>query len=164
MVLSDRQKENRKALLVQSAAEDSQPRIYFNRWETIREGNPQMMLDRGESVSLPPLLIMQGERMANGILVVAIDLRLARNRPTRPALQHACLVRSAQSRCNRNYVRGANLGNGSPTIEKQRLNAALRHLRYSLQWLRVSPDYSRVTDQRRADFVPQKVFHPKTGS
>ena len=80
MVLSDRQKENRKALLVQSAAEDSQPRIYFNRWETIREGNPQMMLDRGASVSLPPLLIMQGERMANGILVVAIDLRLARNR------------------------------------------------------------------------------------
>src|SRR4029453_17328380 len=32
------------------------------------------------------------------------------------------------------------------TIENLRLSAALRHLRYSLQWLRVSPDYSRVTD------------------
>jgi hypothetical protein len=40
--------------------------------------------------------------MASGILVVAIDLRLARKRPTRPALQRACLVRSAQSRCDRN--------------------------------------------------------------
>ena len=36
-------------------------KIYFNPWETIYEGNPQMILDRGESVSLPPLLIMQGE-------------------------------------------------------------------------------------------------------
>jgi hypothetical protein len=36
-------------------------KIYFNKWETIREGNPQMMLDRGKSVSLPPLLIMQGK-------------------------------------------------------------------------------------------------------
>jgi hypothetical protein len=32
------------------------------------------------------------------------------------------------------------------TIENLRLSAAPRHLRYSLQWLRVSPDYSRVTD------------------
>jgi hypothetical protein len=31
------------------------------------------------------------------------------------------------------------------TIENLRLSAALRHLRYSLQWLRASPDYSRVT-------------------
>lgn len=36
-------------------------RIYFNPWETIHEGNPQEILDRRESVSLPPLLIMQGE-------------------------------------------------------------------------------------------------------
>ena len=36
-------------------------RIYFNPWETIHEGNPQEILDRGEAVSLPPLLIMQGE-------------------------------------------------------------------------------------------------------
>ena len=35
-------------------------RIYFRPWETIFEGNPQQILDRGEAVSLPPLLIMQG--------------------------------------------------------------------------------------------------------
>ncbi len=34
---------------------------YFNPWETIHEANPQEILDRGEKVSLPPLLIMQGE-------------------------------------------------------------------------------------------------------
>jgi acetyl esterase len=36
-------------------------RIFFNPWETIHEGNPQEILDRGEAVTLPPLLIMQGE-------------------------------------------------------------------------------------------------------
>ena len=36
-------------------------RTYFNPWETIFEANPQQMLDRREAVSLPPLLIMQGE-------------------------------------------------------------------------------------------------------
>lgn len=36
-------------------------RTYFDPWETVYEGNPQQMLDRGEAVSLPPLLIMQGE-------------------------------------------------------------------------------------------------------
>lgn len=35
-------------------------RNYFQPWDTIHEGNPQEMLDRGEKVSLPPLLIMQG--------------------------------------------------------------------------------------------------------
>lgn len=34
---------------------------YFNPWETIHEGNPQEILDRGEAVTLRPLLIMQGE-------------------------------------------------------------------------------------------------------
>lgn len=34
---------------------------YFSPWETIHEANPQEILDRGEKVSLPPLLIMQGE-------------------------------------------------------------------------------------------------------
>ena len=36
-------------------------KIYFNPWDTIHEGNPQEILDRGEKVALPPLLIMQGE-------------------------------------------------------------------------------------------------------
>jgi len=36
-------------------------KTYFNPWESIHEGNPQEILDRRESVTLPPLLIMQGE-------------------------------------------------------------------------------------------------------
>ncbi len=36
-------------------------KTYFNPWDTIHEGNPQEILDRGEKVTLPPLLIMQGE-------------------------------------------------------------------------------------------------------
>jgi acetyl esterase len=35
--------------------------LYFNPWETIVEGNPQQILARGESVSLPPMFILQGE-------------------------------------------------------------------------------------------------------
>ena len=34
---------------------------YFIPWEAIYEGNPQQILDRGETVTLPPLLIMQGD-------------------------------------------------------------------------------------------------------
>ena len=33
---------------------------YFNPWDTIHEGNPQEMVDRRETVTLRPLLIMQG--------------------------------------------------------------------------------------------------------
>ena len=36
-------------------------KTYFNPWDTIHEGNPQEILDRAEKVTLPPLLIMQGE-------------------------------------------------------------------------------------------------------
>jgi acetyl esterase/lipase len=36
-------------------------KIYFNPWETIFEANPQLILERREPVTLPPLLIMQGE-------------------------------------------------------------------------------------------------------
>jgi len=35
-------------------------RTYWQPWEAIHEGNPQEMLQRGEKVSLPPMLIMQG--------------------------------------------------------------------------------------------------------
>ncbi len=40
-------------------------KLYFNPWESIFEGNPQQILDRGEKVTLPPLLIMQGELDSN---------------------------------------------------------------------------------------------------
>jgi acetyl esterase/lipase len=34
--------------------------VYFNPFEDIEEGNPQLILERGEPVELPPLLSMQG--------------------------------------------------------------------------------------------------------
>jgi acetyl esterase/lipase len=34
--------------------------VYFNPFADIEEGNPQLILERGEPVELPPLLIMQG--------------------------------------------------------------------------------------------------------
>ena len=36
-------------------------RTYFSPWDSVFEGNPQKILERREAVSLPPLLIMQGE-------------------------------------------------------------------------------------------------------
>jgi acetyl esterase len=35
-------------------------RIYFNPWETIYEGNPQLILERREQVTLVPMLSKQG--------------------------------------------------------------------------------------------------------
>jgi acetyl esterase/lipase len=35
-------------------------RTFFSPWETIHEGNPQEILERGEKATLVPLLIMQG--------------------------------------------------------------------------------------------------------
>jgi acetyl esterase/lipase len=35
-------------------------KVFFSPWETIHEGNPQGILERGEAASLPPFLIMQG--------------------------------------------------------------------------------------------------------
>jgi acetyl esterase/lipase len=34
---------------------------YFIPWESIYEGNPQQILERGEKVTMPPMFIMQGE-------------------------------------------------------------------------------------------------------
>jgi acetyl esterase/lipase len=35
-------------------------KVFFSPWETIHEGNPEEILERGEKVSLVPFLIMQG--------------------------------------------------------------------------------------------------------
>ena len=40
-------------------------KMYFDPWESIFEGNPALILQRGEKVTLPPLLIMQGELDSN---------------------------------------------------------------------------------------------------
>lgn len=50
---------NAESLLREEMVHNS--KTYFNPWETIHEGNPQEILDRRERVTLPPLLIMQGE-------------------------------------------------------------------------------------------------------
>ena len=34
---------------------------YFKPWETVFEGNPQQILERGEPVTLPPMFVLQGE-------------------------------------------------------------------------------------------------------
>jgi acetyl esterase len=34
---------------------------YFKPWETIFEGNPQLILERGEAATLPPMFVLQGE-------------------------------------------------------------------------------------------------------
>ncbi len=34
--------------------------VYFDPFDDIEEGNPQLILERGEPVNLPPMLIMQG--------------------------------------------------------------------------------------------------------
>ena len=33
---------------------------YFNPWESIHEANPQEILERGEKITMVPLLVMQG--------------------------------------------------------------------------------------------------------
>jgi len=40
-------------------------KLYFDPWESILEGNPMKILERGEKVTLPPMLIMQGELDSN---------------------------------------------------------------------------------------------------
>ena len=52
------EKTNRPEMVMKS-------KKYFNPWDSISEGNPQQILERGEKVTLPPLLIMQGELDSN---------------------------------------------------------------------------------------------------
>jgi alpha-beta hydrolase superfamily lysophospholipase len=47
------QKMQRESLVTNS-------KIYFDPWESIFEGNPQLILERGESVTMPPMIILQG--------------------------------------------------------------------------------------------------------
>ena len=48
------QKKQRETLIHNSE-------LYFKPWEAIYEANPQQILERGESVELPPMFILQGE-------------------------------------------------------------------------------------------------------
>ena len=44
--------------------------IYFDPWESIFEANPQRILERGESVTMPPMFILQGALDDNVLPVV----------------------------------------------------------------------------------------------
>jgi acetyl esterase/lipase len=35
--------------------------LYFNPWDSVLEGNPQHILERGEAVLMPPMFVLQGE-------------------------------------------------------------------------------------------------------
>jgi acetyl esterase/lipase len=48
-------KKTRRENLIQNTE------IYFRPWETIRDGNPQRILESREAVTLPPMLVLQGE-------------------------------------------------------------------------------------------------------
>lgn len=48
------QKMTRDTLIQNSA-------LYFRPWDSIIEGNPQLILDRGEAVLMPPMFVLQGE-------------------------------------------------------------------------------------------------------
>ena len=42
--------------------------IYFSPSGSLQEGNPQLILDRGEPVKLPPALLLQGSADTNGVV------------------------------------------------------------------------------------------------
>jgi acetyl esterase/lipase len=60
--------EQAKKMQRETLIENSE--IYFKPWDTIFEGNPQLILERGESVELPPMFILQGDADDNVLPVV----------------------------------------------------------------------------------------------
>jgi acetyl esterase len=52
------EKTNRPEMVMKS-------KKYFDPWDSIFEANPMKMLERGEKVTLPPMLVMQGELDSN---------------------------------------------------------------------------------------------------
>lgn len=60
--------EQAKKMQRETLMENSE--IYFKPWDTIFEGNPQLILERGESVELPPMFILQGDSDDNVLPVV----------------------------------------------------------------------------------------------
>lgn len=58
--ISDPYARFQNAEKLQRAAMIKSTKTWFQPWETIFEANPQQILDRHETVTLPPLLVMQG--------------------------------------------------------------------------------------------------------
>jgi len=59
--ISDPAARYEQAQKMQRASLITNSQTYFNPWETIFEANPQRILERGESVLLPPMFVLQGE-------------------------------------------------------------------------------------------------------
>lgn len=68
--ISDPAARYEQAQKMQRAALINNSKLYFDPWDTIFEANPQRILERGEPVMLPPLLILQGELDDNVLPVV----------------------------------------------------------------------------------------------
>jgi acetyl esterase len=58
--ISDPAARYEQAQKMQRASLIKNSELYFNPWESIVEGNPQRILERGEAVVLPPLFVLQG--------------------------------------------------------------------------------------------------------
>jgi hypothetical protein len=56
-------------------------KIFFNPWDTIRESNPQEILDRHEKVTLVPFLIMAGALDDNVLPEIQESSSLRTGRP-----------------------------------------------------------------------------------
>jgi acetyl esterase len=59
--ISDPLARYEQAQKMQRATLITNSKLYFNPWDTIVEGNPQRILERGEPVTLPPMFVLQGE-------------------------------------------------------------------------------------------------------
>jgi acetyl esterase/lipase len=59
--ISDPVARYEQAQKMQRATLITNSELYFNPWETIVEGNPQRLLERGAAATLPPMFVLQGE-------------------------------------------------------------------------------------------------------
>jgi acetyl esterase len=59
--ISDPLARYEQAQKMQRATLITNSELYFTPWDTIVEGNPQRILERGEPVTLPPMFVLQGE-------------------------------------------------------------------------------------------------------
>ncbi|MGH8064222.1 MAG: alpha/beta hydrolase [Candidatus Entotheonellia bacterium] len=59
--ISDPVARYEQAQKMQRATLITNSELYFNPWETIVEGNPQRILERGAAATLPPMFVLQGE-------------------------------------------------------------------------------------------------------
>jgi len=66
--ISDPQARRAYALAVGNSGPVKNTDIYFAPPGSIQDGNPQLILDRHESVKLPPALLLQGAADANGVV------------------------------------------------------------------------------------------------